>query len=234
MGGRRTPSQLAPASMLFKLADNTNQDSLASRFRRERIRKFAGLLNGITGQVRILDVGGTPEFWLMHRDELPIEASLTLLNLDFANTPKYPWIRYVAGDMRRMSMFRTGEFHICFSNSVIEHVGTFADQTLAAAEIRRVAQGYFVQTPNLWFPLEPHFLVPFWQFAPVAFRAYLLQRRDLDWMKRQKDPSLARAEVESVRLLSARQLARLFPDGRIDSEKVGPFTKSIVAWRAIR
>jgi hypothetical protein len=217
--------------MLFKLADNTSQDSLASHLRRNRIRKFVGLLGGTTNEVRILDVGGTPEFWLTHRDELPLNVSLTLLNLDLANKPQYPWVRYVAGDARKMSMFADGEFDICFSNSVIEHLGTFADQELAAQEIRRVARGYFVQTPNMWFPLEPHFLVPFWQFAPVAFRAYLLQRRDLGWIKRQEDPLLARSQVESVRLLSAKELAQLFPDSRIDREKLGPLTKSIIACR---
>ena len=212
-------------SMLFKLPDNTNRDSLASR--------FADLLRNASHEVPILDVGGTPEFWLSHRDELPQNVSLTLLNLDLADKPQYSWVSYVTGDIRKMSMFAASEFDICFSNSVIEHLGTFADQELAALEIRRVARGYFVQTPNIWFPLEPHFLVPFWQFAPISLRAYLLQRRDLGWMKRQVDPLLARADVESVRLLSASELARLFPDGRIDREKIGPLTKSIVAWRHI-
>jgi hypothetical protein len=131
-------------------------------------------------------------------------------------------------------MFETNEFDMCFSNSLIEHLGTLAEQSLAAKEIRRVARGYFVQTPNVWFPIEPHFLVPGWQFAPLALRAYLLQRCDLGWIRRQKDPLLARAEVESVRLLSARELARLFPDGQIDREKLGPLTKSVTAWRPMR
>jgi hypothetical protein len=220
--------------MLFKLADNTNGLSLASRFREQRIRKFAELLRDATQEVRILDVGGTPEFWLRHRDEMPASVSLTLLNLDFIGQPEQPWMRCVTGDVRRMGMFETGEFDMCFSNSLIEHLGAFAEQSLAAKEIRRVANGYFVQTPNIWFPIEPHFLVPGWQFAPVAFRAFLLQRRDLGWIKRQRDPLLARAEVESIRLLSARELARLFPDGRIEREKLGPFTKSVTAWRPMR
>ena len=78
--------------MLFKLADNTNRDSLASRLRRERIRKFADLLRNASHEVRILDVGGTPEFWLSHRDELPQNVSLTLLNLDLADKPQYSWV----------------------------------------------------------------------------------------------------------------------------------------------
>jgi hypothetical protein len=219
--------------MFFKLADNTKGQSLASRFRKQRMRKFGELLRDTTKEVRILDVGGTPEFWLRHRDELPVSASLTLLNLDFVGQPEQPWMQCVKGDVRRMESFDSNEFDMCFSNSVIEHLGTLADQSLAAKEIRRVAKGYFVQTPNVWFPIEPHFLIPGWQFAPIAFRAYLLQRRDIGWMKCQKNPLLARAEVESVRLLSASELARLFPDGQIDRERIGPFTKSVIAWRPI-
>jgi Methyltransferase domain len=219
--------------MVFKLADNRNRASLASRFRRERVRRFARLLDGITNGVRILDVGGTLHFWLRHREELPAHVSVTVLNLDSSEHPEHPWLRCVAGDARRMDMFAANEFDFCFSNSVIEHLGTFADQSLAANEIRRVARGYFVQTPNIWFPIEPHFLVPGWQFAPLAVRSYLLQRRDLGWMPRQEDPALARAQVESIRLLSEREIRSLFPDGRIHREKVGLLTKSITAWRAI-
>ena len=70
--------------MLFKLPDNTNRGSLASR--------FADLLRNASHEVPILDVGGTPEFWLSHRDELPQNVSLTLLNLDLADKPQYSWV----------------------------------------------------------------------------------------------------------------------------------------------
>jgi hypothetical protein len=98
---------------------------------------------------------------------------------------------------------------------------------------RRVARGYFVQTPNAYFPVEPHFLIPGWQLAPVALRTWLLQRRDLGWMKRVEDRQEARAVVESIHLLNVNKLRQLFPDGRIYREKIGLFTKSITAWRPI-
>ena len=46
-----------------------------------------------------------------------------------------------------------------------------------AAEVRRVAPAYWVQTPNFWFPMEPHFLVPGWQWLPERTRISILQRR---------------------------------------------------------
>jgi hypothetical protein len=120
---------------------------------------------------------------------------------------------------------------MCFSNSAIEHLGSFRDQFRVAQEIRRVAKGYYVQTPNLYFPLEPHFLVPGWQFIPCEWRAHILRKRDLGWMKQVKSLDEARAVVKSIRLLDSRDLQKLFPDAGILRERVGPLTKSLVAWR---
>jgi hypothetical protein len=220
--------------MFLRFADNRNPDSMASRFRRERIRRLGELLRSAAGGPRVLDVGGTGTFWRQHLDELGVSASVSILNLHFDEKPLVPGVSYIVGDARRMSMFEDQAFDICFSNSVIEHLGTFADQLKMAAQIRRVAKGYFVQTPNLYFPVEPHFLVPGWQFMPVALRAKLVQRRDFGWMKRIQNPIRAREVVESIRLLTSRDLQQLFPDSIIYREKLGPFTKSITAWKPIR
>jgi hypothetical protein len=218
--------------MLFRFADNGNERSAAYRFRKARVRKFAKLLEPANGELRILDVGGSAEFWLAYRDELQRPAAITILNQNFGEQPRFPWITYVSGDARDLHMFANQQFDMCFSNSVIEHIDA-AGQFRMAKEIRRVARGYFVQTPNAYFPIEPHFLMPGWQFMPVALRARLLQLRDWGWMKRTPDPLVAREAVESILLLTAAQLQRLFPDSRIYREKLGPFTKSITAWRAI-
>ena len=219
------------AERIFKLADNRDPESLACRLRQDRLREFTALLPEDGRAIRILDAGGTPEFWGRHRAQLPSETEITVLNLAFDGQCDLPGISRIRGDARDMSMFRDGEFDFCFSNSVIEHAGTFQDQLRMAGEIRRVAKGYFVQTPNEYFPLEPHFLVFGWQFAPVGLRASLLQRGDRGWMKRVEDPALAREVVQSIRLLSARKLRKMFPDGEIYRERIGGLTKSIVAWR---
>ena len=99
-----------------------------------------------------------------------------------------------------------------------------------AAEIRRVGRRYWVQTPNKRFPLEPHFLFPFFQYLPVSVRAQLVHRFDVGWYKRIPDPAAARAEVESIQLLTRRKFAALFPGATIHSEKFGGLTKSFVAY----
>jgi hypothetical protein len=170
---------------------------------------------------------------MTHRQELPSNAKITLLNLAFADQPAVPGTSYVTGDARDMSMFGDAEFDICFSNSAIEHLGSYRDQFRMAQEVRRVARGYYVQTPNLYFPLEPHFLVPGWQFIPSEWRARILCQRDLGWIKRVESLDEARVIVKSIRLLGLRELRSLFPDAGILRERVGPLTKSLIAWRPV-
>jgi len=54
--------------------------------------------------------------------------------------------------------YSDNEFDICFSNSVIELVGSFEDQRKFANEIRRVGRKLWVQTPARSFFFEPHYL----------------------------------------------------------------------------
>jgi hypothetical protein len=220
------------AGRLFDgFANNGNPGSIASRLRARRFRAFAEIVTSAREPAKILDVGGTPLFWTRHASELPVKAEITLLNRDLTDQPLVPKLTYVTGDARSMSMFGDLEFDACFSNSAIEHVGAYADQAAMAHEIRRVARAYFVQTPNKYFPIEPHFLAPGWQFAPVSLQAWLLQRRDWGWIKKIEDPGRALETVMSIRLLDSGEFHELFPDAQIHAERVLGFAKSLVATR---
>jgi hypothetical protein len=214
--------------VLLRFADNRNPNSLASRMRRRRMQRFTRLLGRFPEPVRVLDVGGSPAFWKVVRAGLP-KLDLTLLNLTAADVADQPATTSVAGDARRLTQFQSGEFDVCFSNSVIEHVGTLDDQAAMASEVRRVARGYFVQTPYRYFPIEAHFHVPGWQLLPLELRARLHQRFDLGWQKRQPQLDAARTEVAAIRLLTVREYERLFPEAKIHFEWVGPLIKSLMA-----
>lgn len=190
---------------------------------------FHQLLSPLPEPVQILDVGGTPEYWREHGASLPKRCAITVLNLNPSSAAGIPNLTTVTGDARKMDAIADGAFAVCFCNSVIEHVGTLYDQMAMAAEIRRVAKAYFVQTPYRYFPVEAHFLVPCWQFLPLGLRALFHRHWRLGWMAKQPEASLARAEVEQIRLLDLVEMRFLFPDAVIRKEKVGPFTKSLVA-----
>jgi hypothetical protein len=130
-----------------------------------------------------------------------------------------------------MGEFPDRSFDIVFSNSVIEHLRTLEAQAAMASEVRRLADHHWVQTPNFWFPIEPHFLTPAWHWMPVSLRIALLRRRRWGWRGPCPDPQEARQLVEEIRLLRKRELQALFPDSRLVEERFLGLIKSFVAVR---
>jgi hypothetical protein len=214
--------------MLMKLADNQNASSWAAQLRRKRFLLFQSLLASVERPVRILDVGGTQRFWEVMGVAADDEVQVTLLNLT-QQPVSAPSFISVAGNACQLQ-FGDGTFDIVFSNSVIEHVGGYDEQRQMAQEIKRVGKWYFLQTPNRNFPLEPHFLVPFFQFLPVATRVWLVRHFDVGWYKKIADPQQARELVESIRLLNKSELVRLFPEATLYEEKLLGLTKSYVVY----
>jgi hypothetical protein len=90
----------------------------------------------------------------------------------------FPQVRVVRADGRDLP-FADGEFDLCFSNAVVEHVaGGREGQRQFVEELCRVASRVFVTTPNRWFPIDPHTLLPFVHWLPAGpARARLLRLR---------------------------------------------------------
>jgi hypothetical protein len=214
---------------LRALVDYQRKGSPALRFRRARFDLFRSLVDPLPRPLRILDVGGTEVFW--HTLGLAGEPGVHVTTLNLDPPPASPeGFTLLQGDARDLSRFGDGAFDVVFSNSLIEHVGGFEDQRRAADEIQRVGRAYFVQTPNRHFPLEPHFIFPFFQHLPVSARVYLLTHFEIGWTGRIADPAEARQVVESVQLLDRRAFRALFPRARIWDERVLGLVKSFVAY----
>src|SRR6059058_3561187 len=78
----------------------------------------------------------------------------------------FPQVRAVRADGRELP-FADGEFELGFSNAVVEHVGGGrSGQRQFVLELCRVAQRVFVTTPNRWFPLDAHTLLPLAHWLP--------------------------------------------------------------------
>ena len=105
---------------------------------------------------------------------------------------------------------------------MIEHVPK-ALQPAFAEEIRRVGERYFVQTPNRWFPIEPHYQMPLVHFLPERALRALNQRFTMGFR--------AKGEWYETTLLSASDLRRLFPEAQIHREKRFGLTKSLMVVR---
>jgi len=214
------------------LVDNRSEASVAHCLRLRRFQYFWSLIEDLPRPVRVLDVGGTPSYWQQMGYAGGEDLDLTVVNVDFdAQSEVLPGIRCEPGDARDLSRFEDDSFDIVFSNSVIEHVGGFEDQRRMANEVRRLGTRYLLQTPNYFFPIEPHFVFPLFQFMPIPVRAALIQRFPIAWSGRVRNYEKARRAVSSIRLLRRSQLIELFPDAHIVPERLAGLVKS---WMMIR
>ena len=200
---------------------------ILTHFRTKRMAEFCRLLP-VDEKTRIVDVGGYQFNWTLIRET----PEVLMINLEREQW-QHGRFRKQRGDGRALDL-EDDSFDIAFSNSVIEHVGEWADQAAFAREIRRVAPSYYVQTPNRYFFLEPHLLAPFVHFLPWRVLRRVV-RYGTGWGLLTK-PTQAQVDayLQNIRLLTKAEMKQLFPDADIIEEKFLGLTKSLIAVRASR
>src|SRR5690606_18813309 len=91
---------------------------------------------------------------------------------------------YFKADACNLADIVDQSFDIAHSNSVVEHVGEWERMIQFANELARVSRGYFVQTPNYWFPMEPHCMIPFFHWLPEPSKVWLVLNFQLGHWRR--------------------------------------------------
>jgi hypothetical protein len=212
---------------LNRLANNEKEGSFADKLRKKRFALFRSLIEGLDRPIRIIDLGGTENYWEKMGFLNTKQVDISLINLEQKQT-KYANLKSCKGDARNLPEFGDNSYEIAFSNSVIEHVGNYHDQLLMVKEMQRLAPRLYLQTPNYYFPLEPHFLFPFFQFFPLRFKAWLIMNFQLGWYPRYRKREDAVSIAKSITLLKYKEIRALFPEAIIYREKFLGLTKSFV------
>lgn len=184
-------------------------------------------LNVLKKPVSILDIGGLESFWVNCELAGNPDYQITLLNLQTEET-HYDNIKSIAGDASNLTGIADGEFDVVFSNSVIEHLYTKENQLKMAQEVRRVGTYFYVQTPNKHFPVEPHYVLPLFQYFPNSLKFFILTKTKLSRLHKW-DPAYAKQYIDEIRLLTEKEMRELFPSAKIYKENVGGLTKSYCA-----
>lgn len=197
-----------------------------NRFRARRGEVLRKLIQGLATELQrdivILDIGGRADYW-ENVGNAGIRR-IDLLNLDDAefsssSTRTLPddLFRNCIGDARDLSAYDNQSVDLVHSNSVIEHVGYWADMAAMATEARRVGRAGWIQTPAWAFPIEAHFHLPFahWFGRPVVAR--MLSASPIKHYRR-GDLAERRWHAEQVNLLSKAEVKALFPNADIYTE----------------
>ena len=195
-------------------------DLLRRHFRQGRYLQIRNLMKVESRTGVILDLGGGPASFFAARFPRPEQVILLEINQALAcqAKQKQPALHVIVADGERLPLADCSiEIIVC--NSVIEHVD---HPDALAAEMRRVGQGYFLQTPCRDFPLETHSFIamPFYSLIPWMWLRRLVCK-------------VFKANFEylsSVRYLSEQGLRLLFPEAVITHERVLGLKKSFYVY----
>jgi len=219
------------------LVDYDNPRSIGSRMRGGRFARIEQLVANVLehrSTCEILDIGGVARYWRLMDPSLLRSCRITIVNLDEpwgadprTDCPDVGSFKFAIGDGRDLE-FGDRQFDIAHSNSVLEHVGSFADMQALVRESTRVGRSVYIQTPYFWFPIEPHFGFPLIHWLPVPLRCKIITRVRIGFRRRFADVPEAMAYIEAINLLDIAQVRALMPDAQVDYERVLGVPKSLI------
>jgi hypothetical protein len=188
-----------------------NQPSLSGFVSRmsmqARLKIFDRLMLEVrpTSSTKVLDVGVTsnrrPDSNFFERLYL-YPSQITAVGLEDASflEDDHPGIRYIKADGLNLP-FPDHSFDLVVSFAVIEHVGSRFQQKAFLMELCRVGKSVYLSTPNRWFPVEFHTVMPLVHWLPPNWFRFILKLLGKQFYARE----------ENLNLLSARDLLELFP-----------------------
>lgn len=178
-----------PTGILWKINSHFSLNS-----RRRKFNLFLKLF-APDSSMKILDVGpyGGKEFetyapvnylerWYEFKNQI---TALSIENVDNLKA-KYPDVKVVYFDGSKFP-FADKQFDIIFSNAVIEHVGSRENQQKFLDESVRVGKKVFITTPNRWFIIEPHTLIPLLHWLPLSWFRVILNAVGLKYWAQEKN-----------------------------------------------
>lgn len=221
--------------------DLTNKNSLRSKLRKKRVKHLVNLISLIISKeklstIKICDIGGTYRYWLIFPFEKFKDCSFEITLVNLANTIKSERENYSTllnqtnvkffeeiGNGCNMNNKEDNAYDLSHSNSVIEHVGNWSNIKDFSSETKRIGKYYFIQTPNYWFPIEPHYFLPLVHFFPRPIHTrliMLLKKRNFD---------TATSNFEDNRMLSESEFKYVYKNSRHITEWYYFFKKSFIA-----
>jgi hypothetical protein len=215
-----------PINAQYNLAAPGSIPIRIAAYQRRRMFEIFLSTTNIQESDTVLDLGVTSDQTYSHSNYFeawyPHKHRICACGVDDASflEEMYPGLQYVAADGRDLP-FTDYEFDFVHSSAVLEHVGSRQRQAKFLAEAWRVARkGIFITTPNRWFPVEFHTVMPFAHWLPPATFRKICRMRGLDFF----------ASEENLNLLSRQQLRQIAEEAGLENIKV--WSVGLVGWPA--
>jgi 2-polyprenyl-3-methyl-5-hydroxy-6-metoxy-1,4-benzoquinol methylase len=153
----------------------------------------------------VLDVGVTSD----RREDsnffeklYPYKDKITAVGMEDAAflEEEYPGLKYVCSDGLSLP-FPDKSFDLVVSFAVIEHVGSQTQQQAFVRELCRVGKTCCITTPNRWYPVEFHTVVPLIHWFPPSWFRALLKLLGKHFF----------AKEENLNLLSEKEVLKMLP-----------------------
>ncbi|EUA85975.1 class I SAM-dependent methyltransferase [Mycobacterium ulcerans] len=204
--------------------DINSRRSLSGRAHARRWRHVIEVFPSFA-EMRVLDLGGTPESWRL----APVRpTAVTTVNLPPIES-QITGITAIQGDACELpSTIANDHFDLVFSNSLLEHVGGHVRRQRLADNVHRLADRHWVQTPYRYFPIEPHWLFPGIQWLPYEARVQISMRWNRGYIRTHTREE-AQEQVDEIDLIGIAQMRRYFPSSLILYERFAGLIKSLVA-----
>ena len=135
----------------------------------------------------------------------PYANRITAVGLEDAHflERQYPGLKYVKADALRLP-FPDDAFDLALSFAVVEHVGSRERQRDFVAELLRVGKRCLITTPNRWYPVEFHTVLPLLHWLPPTHYRKILRCLGQEFF----------ASEEHLNLLGAQDLLSLIPSDK--------------------
>ena len=206
----------------------------------KRAKVFFQYIESLGKPVRLLDIGGTFAFWERMGLRQEHQLSVSLLNnhhidksqIDYS--PCYDYIDNVYGDANELTRTDFANYDVVFSNSMLEHLDSKTSQERLTAEILASGKPFFIQVPNKYSLIDPHFphpFVPFFAAYPKTLQTRLLTIGAFGGGEKYRSLEQARERFKYYNPISRGQIRKLLPPAHIITERHLGIPMSIIAMR---